>query len=199
MIDELVDLLPNFPGSPNRCRCFLHIVNLITKSLLKQFDVPKKSTDAALDDAECKLINLAAGIDMEEALTVAEQGTGGDSEDNDNVAGWVDEMASMSAEEREELREQVQPVCLVLVKVSSHIQKLDVNTHSLLALQTCIQDNPFHNKNSSSVVHMLGRIEDDSPHHAMRCFNPLEFDLRHARVCVEIPQGHRFHQRRARS
>jgi hypothetical protein len=59
MIDELVDLLPNFPGSANRCRCFFHIVNLIAKSLLKQFDVPKKSADAALDNAERELINLA--------------------------------------------------------------------------------------------------------------------------------------------
>jgi hypothetical protein len=51
MIDELVDLLPRFPGQANRCRCFLHIVNLIAKTLLKQFDVPKKGVDAALDEA----------------------------------------------------------------------------------------------------------------------------------------------------
>lgn len=121
MIDELVDLLPNFPGSANRCCCFLHIVNLITKSLLKQFDVPKKSADAALNDAERELINLAVGIDVEEMVTIAEQGAGGDSEDNNNVEGWVDETASMSAEEREELREKVQPVRLILVKVSLRI------------------------------------------------------------------------------
>ena len=108
-------------GSENRCSCFLHIVNLIAKSLLKQFDVPKKSANAALDDAECKLINLAAGIDIEEMVTIAKQGAGSDSEDNDNVEGWVDETASMSVEEREELHEKVQPVCLVLVKVSLHI------------------------------------------------------------------------------
>ena len=121
MIDELIDLLPNFPGSVNRCHCFLHIVNLIAKSLLKQFDVSKKSADAALDDAKRKLINLAVGIDVEEMVTISKQGAGGDSEDNNNVEGWVDETASMSAEEREELREKVQPVHLVLVKVSLRI------------------------------------------------------------------------------
>jgi len=121
MIDELIDLLPNFPGSANRCCCFLHIVNLIAKSLLKQFDIPKKSADAALDDAERELINLAVGIDVEEMVTIAEQGAGSNGEDNDNVEGWVDETASMSAEEREELREKVQPVHLVLVKVSLRI------------------------------------------------------------------------------
>ena len=105
MINELIDLLPNFPGSENRCHCFLHIVNLITKLLLKQFDVPKKSADAVLDDAEHELINLAAGIDVEEMATIAEQGAGGNSEDDNNVKRWVDKTASMSVEEREELRE----------------------------------------------------------------------------------------------
>jgi hypothetical protein len=121
MIDELVDLLPNFPGSANRCHCFLHIVNLIAKSLLKQFDVPKKSADAALDDAKHELINLTAGIDVEEMVTIADQGAGGDGEDNNNVEGWVDETALMSAEEMEELCEKVQPVGLILMKVSLRI------------------------------------------------------------------------------
>jgi len=118
MIDELVDLLPNFPGAANRCRCFLHIVNLIAKTLLKQFEVPKKDVEAALDAAEQELLDLAAGTDMEEMVTVAEGGLG-DGEDADNVDGWVDEMDLLSEEESEELRKNIQPVRLVLVKVSN--------------------------------------------------------------------------------
>ncbi len=121
MINELSNLLPNFPGAPNRCRCFLHIVNLVAKSVLKQFDVPDDRADAALNQADHELIELAMGIDMEELRTVAEQGAGGDSEGNDNTEGWVDETVGMSSEEREELREDIQPVRLVLVKVSSDI------------------------------------------------------------------------------
>ena len=68
----------------------LHIVNLIAKSLLKQFDVPKKSANAALNNTERKLINLAVGIDIKEMATIAKQGAGSDSEDNNNVVGWVD-------------------------------------------------------------------------------------------------------------
>ena len=64
MVNELMDLLPNFSGAPNRC--FLHIVNLVAKSILKQFDVLDDKADAALNQAECELINLAARIDMEE-------------------------------------------------------------------------------------------------------------------------------------
>jgi len=62
--------------------------------------VPKKDAESALDDAERELFDLAAGIDMEEMVTVAEVGAGDkDDEENDNVEGWVDEMALLSDEE----------------------------------------------------------------------------------------------------
>jgi hypothetical protein len=119
MIDKLVDILLNFSGQANHCHCFLHIVNLIAKTLLKQFDVPKKDAESALDDAEKELLELAAGIDMEEMVTVAEAGAGDkDDDENDDVEGWVDEMALLSEEERAALHENVGPVRLVLVKVS---------------------------------------------------------------------------------
>lgn len=119
MVDELVDLLPNFSGQANHCRCFLHIVNLVAKTLLKQFDVPKKDAESALDDAERELLELAAGIELEEMVTVAEAGAGDkDDEENDDEEGWVDEIALLSEEERAALREKVGPVRLVLVKVS---------------------------------------------------------------------------------
>lgn len=119
MVDELVDMLPNFSGQANHCRCFLHIVNLVAKTLLKQFDVPKKDAESALDNAERELLELAAGIELEEMVTVAEAGAGDkDDEENDNEEGWVDEMALLSEEERAALREKVGPVRLVLVKVS---------------------------------------------------------------------------------
>ncbi|GLB35657.1 hypothetical protein LshimejAT787_0212220 [Lyophyllum shimeji] len=114
MIDELADLLPYFPGAAHRTRCFAHIVNLVAKSLLRQFDVPKKKAQDALDDAEKDLLTLAEGIDLEdlETRTTAE----GDLE-KDNVEGWVDEVALLDEEEAEKLSESVRPVRLVLVKI----------------------------------------------------------------------------------
>src|SRR5882762_6999209 len=115
MIDELVDMLPNFPGQVNHCHCFLHIVNLIAKTLLKQFDVPKKDAESVLDDAERELLDLAAGINLEEMVTVAEAGAGNkDDEENNNIEGWVDEMALLSDDERAALCKNVRPVRLVL-------------------------------------------------------------------------------------
>src|SRR5262245_7439314 len=113
MIDELVDMLLNFPGAANRCHCFLHIVNLIAKSLLKQFDIPKKDVNATIDVTEQELLKMAIGLDLEERLTVAESRLG-DKDDNDNIDGCVDEMATLSDEESEELQKNIQPVWLVL-------------------------------------------------------------------------------------
>ncbi|KAG2085774.1 uncharacterized protein F5147DRAFT_588788 [Suillus discolor] len=42
LVTELVDLVPHFAGETSRTRCFLHIVNLVAKSLLREFDAPKK-------------------------------------------------------------------------------------------------------------------------------------------------------------
>jgi len=120
MIDELVDLLPNYPEAANRCRCFLHIVNLIAKTLLKQFEVLKKDVDTALDAAKQELLELAAGADMEELVTVVERGLG-DNEDVDDMDGWVNELNLLSDDENEELRQSIQPVRLVVTSGQSRI------------------------------------------------------------------------------
>jgi hypothetical protein len=76
--------------------------------------------ESALNDAERGLLDLAAGIDLEEMVTVAEAGAGDkDDEENDNPEGWVDEMALLSDDKRAALHENVGPVQLVLVKVSN--------------------------------------------------------------------------------
>ncbi|KAG2105394.1 hypothetical protein BD769DRAFT_1311636, partial [Suillus cothurnatus] len=38
MVDKLEDLLPDFGGAVSHTWCFLHTVNLITKSLLREFN-----------------------------------------------------------------------------------------------------------------------------------------------------------------
>ena len=113
MIDKLADLLANFPGKANRTRCFLHIINLVVKSVIQQFDVAKGKADNLLDNAEQELRALAEGIDLEDMETQREQG-----DDNDDVEGWVDERNALSVADREELDASVRPVKLALVKVN---------------------------------------------------------------------------------
>jgi hypothetical protein len=39
MIDELAGQLQDFPGEANHAQCFTHILNLVVKSIMHQFDV----------------------------------------------------------------------------------------------------------------------------------------------------------------
>ncbi|RDX40980.1 hypothetical protein OH76DRAFT_1300621, partial [Lentinus brumalis] len=38
MVEHLGTLVPAFQGDFHRTRCFAHIINLVVKSLLRQFD-----------------------------------------------------------------------------------------------------------------------------------------------------------------
>jgi hypothetical protein len=109
MIDELEDLVATFPGKPGRTRCFVHIINLIAKSVIKQFDVPKAKKGEVLDDALEELIALAGDIELEERVTRESANEDDDLED-DHEEGWVDEQAKMSKEDQVKLNEDVRLV-----------------------------------------------------------------------------------------
>jgi hypothetical protein len=119
MIDELADLLASFPGKANQTRCFLHILSLVAKSIIRQFDIAKGKADEALDEAEQELRALAEGIDLEDLATQRERDDNDDDDEDDDVDGWVDERNALSVADREALDASVRPVKLVLVKVSN--------------------------------------------------------------------------------
>lgn len=125
MINELARLVDDFPGPANQTRCFLHILNLVVKSILQQFDVPtSKKTDGdeenneleSIDAGRKELLKLAGDIDIEEEMT-AGAGDEDDAIDDDNNEGWVDELEVMTEEELHDLSKSVQPVRLLLTKV----------------------------------------------------------------------------------
>jgi hypothetical protein len=134
MISELAEILPDF-SQVNHMRCFLHIVNLCAKLIIKQFDVPKQKDDEHLDEAvrelqgddNDKIQNLAGDQDLEEQQThegISQRKTNGqgaeeeDEDDDDDIEGWIDEMELLSPAEHAGLEESIRPVKLVLVKVS---------------------------------------------------------------------------------
>ena len=125
MIDKLADLLENFPGDLNCARCFNHVIALVAQKMTRQFDVPKGGVDAALDEAEKELRNLAEGIDIEEMLTKSMQDADEEDEDNEeNEDGTEDEM---SAEDRTVLDASMRPLRLVFVKVCSFVPAVNLN------------------------------------------------------------------------
>src|ERR1700722_10294959 len=109
MVTELAKLLRDFPGEANRTRCFAHIVNLIAKSLLSQFDVPKKQADEELSAAEKELQKLAQDLELDKVQTRLERTKQANDEEADDLEGWVDEVDQLSEEEQGQLRERARP------------------------------------------------------------------------------------------
>ena len=125
MTRHLESLLPDY-SSTNRARCFTHILNLVAKSLLKQFDVCKTlKADEELNEEEAELLNLAGDLDAEDLTTTQEsdgdQGIEGENLAEDDLEDWVDEVAALTPGERETLEEDIRPVKMALVKVSHNI------------------------------------------------------------------------------
>ena len=134
MVASLAEAEPSFSGAANQVRCFAHIVNLVAKTILRQFEIVKpnsKSKDGRAGgavDAEgaeevyvhaaenAMLAEILAGVNLEGAVDEEDNVDGLDVDDD--VDGWVDEREDLTQEEREELRESVLPVKLVLAKVT---------------------------------------------------------------------------------
>ena len=118
MIEALDDLLPAFTTG-NRARCFTHVLNLVAKSLLKQFDVALNPETDDLNIEERELLDLAEDLEAEELTTAQETDKDEDEiDEDDDLEDWVDEVAALSPEEREKLQKNIRPVKTVLVKVS---------------------------------------------------------------------------------
>ena len=120
MIEHLAVLIETFPGAPNQTRCFAHILNLVAKNVLRQFEAPKKGK--AVDGKE-----LATAVDEIEDDENASGTINGNESDDDDVDdeivdddenGLPDELAELSEEELLRVKMSVKPVRLVLTKVS---------------------------------------------------------------------------------
>ena len=119
MIIELAKLIPNYAGKESHIRCFLHILNLVAKTVIKLFDPPKGKTGEGgpnVSETEGLLEKLAAGIELEEEATRAAQNV--DAAEDDDVETIGDDIELLSEEEKAELNEGIMPVRLAIVKAS---------------------------------------------------------------------------------
>ena len=127
MIEQLSILIENFPGAANQTRCFAHILNLVAKSILRQFDTPKKAadSDSRVDDASNALAALAK--ELEDTETEADDGSeeaeddnemGGEDDGDDGLGDGPDGRDGMSEGEVDELETSLVPVRLMLTKAS---------------------------------------------------------------------------------
>ena len=59
MIEELTNLLDDFPGPENQTWCFLHILNLMVKSIIQQFNLPKSKKTSDVGDEDDPMLDGA--------------------------------------------------------------------------------------------------------------------------------------------
>ena len=129
MIDELASILDAFPGAANQTRCFLHIINLVAKSVLPQFEPPKARDKDLLSEGAKELAALAEHLEK----SVGDHNGEDDDEDeveDDDEDGKQDKPEGMSDSEIADLEEQVQPVRLVLAKASRFKLSFNLFTHT---------------------------------------------------------------------
>ena len=109
MVKELEKSLVNFPGDASQTRCFCHIINLVAKSVITQFDAPKNQ------QGNNGRANLAGPIEAEEEWQQIEDLQ--ENKETDDDEGWVDERAELSGMELAVLDLNVLPARRVLMKV----------------------------------------------------------------------------------
>lgn len=120
MTTELGHLLPTF-SSVNRTRCFSHVLNLIAKSFLRQFDIDWRSDNLReeedLNDEERSLLEFAGSIGEEERTMAQENDEDEVVEEDDSLEGWVDEVDALTDRERRHLEKTIRPARRMLIKV----------------------------------------------------------------------------------
>jgi len=126
MVKHLATLLNEFLGASNQVHCFLHILNLVAKSVLVQFDPPKADTTDVLAEG---LEELAA---LERDLEDVDESDGEDNEEEDDISDLLDEREDMTRVEIEELEASVLPVRLALTKASDLKLCLDLDDYLCL-------------------------------------------------------------------
>lgn len=119
MIDSLAEILDDFPGAPNRTRCFAHTLNLVAKCIMRQFNTPKTKKRQGGDGWDKAFVALDA---LADELQSDSDEDDNESEPEENEDGEIEEgrydgREEMTAEEVRDLQKTVEPVQRVLVKV----------------------------------------------------------------------------------
>lgn len=97
MISELDTMLTEFLSINCTC-CFAHILNLIAKFLLKQFNI--KQDDKKDGDLNNDKQIIAGDIKEEEHIMAQENDAeDGDTEHDNSLEGWVDEVEALTDKE----------------------------------------------------------------------------------------------------
>jgi hypothetical protein len=122
----------DFPGEANRVRCLAHIVNLVVKMILRQFDVPKKKKKKDVAANDPNVPNLAPSLDEDDpemmedeidklvrVLDKEEKEMDEADEESDKLVRDLELIEEAMEEEIEGVSKLAKPVCDVLFKVGT--------------------------------------------------------------------------------
>ena len=68
MVEKLSKKIENFPGEASRVCCFAHVLQLVAKNIIQQFDVPKENKGGHLDVALLVVFVVHGNIILIEGL-----------------------------------------------------------------------------------------------------------------------------------
>ena len=126
MVDKLADKVESFARDASHVWCFAHVINLVVKSILAQFDTARDGAGLGQDGLDAmsadrdsaaltQLCKLAEGLAKEMAHEIEQEPL--KCRELDDTDGWVDERRGMSREELRSLVQDMMPARHMLVKV----------------------------------------------------------------------------------
>ena len=125
MIESMATVIADFPGKANRVRCLAHIINLVVKVILRQFDVsamkekeniPDNGEEVNIPWPEDDNDELVRVLDKEEKEMDEGDGTD-DNEDDETLARDVQMIEEAMEEMIKDVSKMAKPVRQVLFKV----------------------------------------------------------------------------------
>ncbi|KAF9053411.1 hypothetical protein BJ165DRAFT_1338755 [Panaeolus papilionaceus] len=146
MVQKLEARLPAF-SRLNHTRCFLHVVNLVVQTFIRQFDAPKSTRRGNGDDDEGDAANehdadIFEDPDAEEqAAEEAYLRKMVNSLPDDASDGWEQELDALTWAEREAAEESLLPVRRILAKIRK-VSFKTINSTTLLlpAWKECLEE-----------------------------------------------------------
>ncbi|TFY58886.1 hypothetical protein EVJ58_g6134 [Rhodofomes roseus] len=131
MIEEMELMILSFRGGRARSRCFCHIINLVAKMVLRQFEPPKrkkknkKGTDVHLDEDDDPDLT-----DWDKELNDLMEDLDFDDEDEnvpgaDSLDGFYDVRDDLDTAKRASMEAEVKPVKMMLLKLC----KISISIH----------------------------------------------------------------------
>jgi hypothetical protein len=168
MINTLAKDLNHFPGAVNHTQCLAHIVNLVARAVLRQFDVLKGCDDEASENESGAEEEVQSTKDLDDeddddtgtVGELSELGQENERDDNNEKGMNLAEVEQATREKVKDMAKVTEPLRHALYKVSL----LTNSTHSLTLFGTPALE--FLQCGQKLTHHSFARVEK---HHQKAC------------------------------